>query len=211
MQEYDIVCTHYLSHMMNGLILKHCIAVTETIHFSRIMIKQTKWYVRPAKTQISLSIRPVWLESSQCAQWVAEDPMFLHAQSEDSDQSGRMPRLIRVFAGHKSHFVGFVMRLLISQILSNGIVTEEVLKWLRRAINRIFFLYLIYLPSGVFLFIASTLSFIVIPVTWSKYMEISKTNQKQTSVRIISHQELFRGAGGSFGQLYIFLNTCMIY
>ena len=54
--------------------------------------------------------------------------MFLHAQSEDSDQSGRMPRLIRVFAGHKSHFVGFVMRLLISQILINGIVTEEVLK-----------------------------------------------------------------------------------
>ena len=26
--------------------------------------------------------------------WVAKDPSFLHADSEDSDQTGRMPRLI---------------------------------------------------------------------------------------------------------------------
>ena len=55
--------------------------------------------VRPAKTQISLGIRPVWSESSLCVQWVAKDPSFLHADSEDSDQIGRMPRLIWVFAG----------------------------------------------------------------------------------------------------------------
>ena len=55
--------------------------------------------VRPAKTQISLGIRPVWSESSLCASWVAKDPGFLHADSEDSGQNGRMPRLIRVFAG----------------------------------------------------------------------------------------------------------------
>ena len=55
--------------------------------------------VRPAKTRISLGIRPVWSESSLCAQWVAEDPRFLHVDSEDSDQTGRMPRLIWVFAG----------------------------------------------------------------------------------------------------------------
>ena len=29
-----------------------------------------------------------------CAQWVAKDPRFLHADSEDSDQTGRMPRHI---------------------------------------------------------------------------------------------------------------------
>ena len=29
---------------------------------------------------------------SLCAQWVAKDPSFLHADSEDSDQSGQMPR-----------------------------------------------------------------------------------------------------------------------
>ena len=77
------------------------------------MTKPTKWTVCPAKTQISLGIRPVWSESSQCAQWVTEDPLFLHADSEDSDQTGRMPRLIWVFAGRTDHFVGFVMRQLI--------------------------------------------------------------------------------------------------
>ena len=70
--------------------------------------------VRPAKIQISLGIRSVWSESSLCAQWVAKDPIFLHADSEDSDQTGRMPRLIWVFAGRTCHVVGFVMRRLIS-------------------------------------------------------------------------------------------------
>ena len=67
-----------------------------------------KMTVRPAKTQISLGIHPVWAESSLCAQWVAKDPSFLHADSkdpdqtsEDSDQTGRMSRLIWVFAGRK--------------------------------------------------------------------------------------------------------------
>ena len=54
--------------------------------------------VRPAKTQISLGIRQVWSESSLCAQWLTKDPSFLHADSEDSDQTVRMPRLIWVFA-----------------------------------------------------------------------------------------------------------------
>ena len=51
----------------------------------------------PAMTQISLGIRPVWSESSLCAQWVAEDPVFLHVDSQDSDQTGWMPKLIWVF------------------------------------------------------------------------------------------------------------------
>ena len=48
-------------------------------------------------------------QSSLCAQWVAKDPRFLQADSEDSDQTGQMPELIRVFAGCMSFF-GFVMR-----------------------------------------------------------------------------------------------------
>ena len=44
------------------------------------------------------------------SQWVAEDPMFLHADSEDSDQTGWMSRLIWVFVGRKGHFVGLVVR-----------------------------------------------------------------------------------------------------
>ena len=61
--------------------------------------KTNKMSVRPAKTQISRGIRPVWSESSLCAHWVAKDPRFRHADSEDSYQTGRMPRLIWVSAG----------------------------------------------------------------------------------------------------------------
>ena len=39
--------------------------------------------------------------------------MFLHVDSEDTDQAGWMPRLIWIFAGRTGHFVGFVMRQLI--------------------------------------------------------------------------------------------------
>ena len=64
--------------------------------------KTNKVSVRPAKTQISLGIRPACSESSLRTQWVAKDPSFLHAGSEDSHQTGRMPRLIWVFAERTS-------------------------------------------------------------------------------------------------------------
>ena len=67
--------------------------------YERSYDKTNKVAVRPAKTQISLGICPVWSESLLCTQWVAKDPSFLHADSEGSDQTGRMPRLIWVFAG----------------------------------------------------------------------------------------------------------------
>ena len=51
------------------------------------------------KTQIGLGIRPVWSESLLCAQWVAKGSVFLQVDSEDSDQTGRMRRLIWDFAG----------------------------------------------------------------------------------------------------------------
>ena len=41
------------------------------------------------------------------------DQSFLHEDSEDADQTGRMPRLVCVFAGRTWHFVGFLMRWLI--------------------------------------------------------------------------------------------------
>ena len=74
--------------------------------------KTNKMTVRPANTQISLGIHLVWSQSSLCAQWVAKDLSFLHADSEDSDQTGRVPRLIWVFAGRTCYYVGFVMRRL---------------------------------------------------------------------------------------------------
>ena len=61
---------------------------------SHLMTKPTKWLC--AQRRLGCS---GWSESSLCTQWVAKDPGFLHVDSEDSDQTGRMPRLIRVFAG----------------------------------------------------------------------------------------------------------------
>ena len=70
---------------------------TVTVH-EPPMTKPTKWPVRPAKTQISLSIRPVWSESSLSA-WRKLGSLTTHwAHSKDFDQTGRMPRLIWVFA-----------------------------------------------------------------------------------------------------------------
>ena len=40
--------------------------------------KTNKMNVHPAKTQISLGIRPVWSEPSLCTQWVAKDPLLAH-------------------------------------------------------------------------------------------------------------------------------------
>ena len=81
--------------------------------------KTNKRSVRPAKTQISLGIRPVWSESLLYAQWVAKDPSFLHADSEDwsdwadaqaddwSDWAYALADLSLRWA--HTHFVGFVM------------------------------------------------------------------------------------------------------
>ena len=77
------------------------------------MTKLTKWHVRPAITQISLDIDPVWSESSMGYHSVTETSRFLRADSEDSDRTGRIPSLIWVFAGRTCYFVGFVMHLLI--------------------------------------------------------------------------------------------------
>ena len=78
---------------------------------SCLMTKPTKWLCAQRR------LRSAWAsaqsdQSSLCTQWVAKDPSFLHADSKDSDQTGRMPRLIWVFAGRTCHFVGFVMRRL---------------------------------------------------------------------------------------------------
>ena len=80
---------------------------------SQGMTKPTKWHVRPAKTQISLGIRPVWSDFSLFA-WRKLGSLTTHwAYSEVSDQTGRTLRLVWVFAGRTCHFVGFVMRWLI--------------------------------------------------------------------------------------------------
>ena len=75
-------------------------------HMSHLM---TKWLC----AQQRLTLAWASAQSLLCAQWVVKDPSFLHADSEDSDQTGWMPRLIWDFAGCTCHLVGFVMRWLI--------------------------------------------------------------------------------------------------
>ena len=87
------------------------------------MTKPTKWLCAQGR------LRSAWVsaqsdQSSLCAQWVAKDPGFLNADSEDSDQTGRMPRLIWVFSGRTCHFAGFVMRRLISFVIKVRSVTS---------------------------------------------------------------------------------------
>ena len=105
--------------------------LSQTVHhcyMSRLMTKPTKWHVRPAKTQISLGIRPVWSESSlpheeslgpsipnskfinfsgytitynhmRC-NLISNILVATHwTHNEDSDQTERMPRFIWVLAG----------------------------------------------------------------------------------------------------------------
>ena len=66
---------------------------------SCLVTKPTKWHVRPEKTGISLSTRPVWSEFWLSA-WRVFGSIATHwAHSENTDQTGQMSRLIWVFAG----------------------------------------------------------------------------------------------------------------
>ena len=81
------------------------------------MTKPTKWHVRPAKTQISLGICPVWSETSLSA-WRSTGAFATHiidlAHSEDwSDWADAQADLSLRWA--HSHFAGFVERRLIYQ------------------------------------------------------------------------------------------------
>ena len=104
---------------------------------SRLMTKPTKWHERPAKTQISLGIHPGWSESSLSA-WRKLGSLATHwTHSKDSDQTGRMLRLIWVFAGRTDHFVGFVMRRLICEIsYRNRSTTDELLRPVKSRISQ---------------------------------------------------------------------------
>ena len=88
------------------------------------MTKPTKWHVGPAKTQISLGICPVWsvFAIRMKKYWPIN---YLLSASKKSDQTGRMPRLIWVFAGRTCQFVGFVTRRLGCFVLILTWSTEE--------------------------------------------------------------------------------------
>ena len=65
---------------------------------SHDMTKQTNWACSQRRHRSALASAQSDQSLSLCAQCVAKVPMLL-ADREDSDQTGRMPRLIWVFAG----------------------------------------------------------------------------------------------------------------
>ena len=69
----------WLLEYRNNCMILHAMTENEARHD-----KTNKIAVRPANTQISLGIRPVWSESLLCINWVAKEPSFLYADSEDS-------------------------------------------------------------------------------------------------------------------------------
>ena len=98
-------CTGWSESNGCRIILRFCCGLRFKAHYRN---DQPNWAaswqnqqndLRPAKTQISLGIRPVWSESS-LSTWRKLGSSATHwAHSEDSDQTLRMPRLIWVFAG----------------------------------------------------------------------------------------------------------------
>ena len=70
--------------------LDNKVGMFEPVFFELPNDKTNKMTCVPSKESDSQGIRPDWSESSLCAHWVAQDPSFLHADSEDSDQTGRM-------------------------------------------------------------------------------------------------------------------------
>ena len=92
----------YTRHPLNWK-LTHPINKDGRVHLSRLMIKPTQWVCAQRRLRstwaFALTIRPVWSESSLSAWRKLGSLATYWAHSEDSDQTGRMPRLIWVFAG----------------------------------------------------------------------------------------------------------------
>ena len=91
---------------------------------SCLMTKPTKWHVCPAKTRISLGIRPVWSESSLSA-WRKLGSLathLVHSEDSRSDWADALADLSLRWA--QSHFVGNVMRWLIFSF-SRGFQLDE--------------------------------------------------------------------------------------
>ena len=101
--------------------------------------------VCPATTQISLGIRPVWSESSLSA-WRNLGSLATHwAHGKDSDQTGRMPRLIWVFAGRTAILLvlscrGWIIKTIVEVALSYALscdyhvpvkllISKKQIKW----------------------------------------------------------------------------------
>ena len=76
---------------------------------SRLKTKSTKWMCAQRRLRTAFASA----QSSLCTQWVDKDPSFLYTDSEDSNHTGRMLRLIWVFDGRTvAILLVFIMRRL---------------------------------------------------------------------------------------------------
>ena len=83
-----------------------------TWYMSQPRTKPTKWHVRPAKTQISLGIRPVWLASSLCAQWVDKDPWRRrNRQNQTSTNRANVRKALRFAHSSPSELIAMLKGL----------------------------------------------------------------------------------------------------
>ena len=73
--------------------------VSNKLNMSRFMTKPKKWLCAQRRLRSAWAYPPVWSESSLSACRKLGSLATHWAHTEDSDQTGRMPRLIWVFAG----------------------------------------------------------------------------------------------------------------
>ena len=92
--KFNVAFFFYLQYIIYSLLKTKHFKLLLAHNMSHNMTKPTKWVCAKGRFRSAQSDQ----ESSLCAQWVAKDPSFRHVDSEDSDQTGRMPRLIWVFA-----------------------------------------------------------------------------------------------------------------
>ena len=94
-------------------------------HMSRDMTKPTNWHVCPAKTQISLGIRPVWsvFPVRMRKPWVLSYPVSPQWRIW-SDWADAQADLSLCWA--HSHFVGFVMRRLKFSLFEKSILISQI-------------------------------------------------------------------------------------
>ena len=99
---YSIICV--LKMISNALLISRNLHlfephVEDVDHVMKVWcIWATAWQNQHNGMCAQQRLRSAWAsaqsdQSSLCAQWVAKDPSFLHTDSEDSDETGRMPRL----------------------------------------------------------------------------------------------------------------------
>ena len=81
--------------------------IASLTNMSRLVRKPTKWLCAQRR------LRSAWASAQSDQSLRCALNAFLHADSEDLGQTGRMPRLIIVFAGRTCHFVDFLVTWLI--------------------------------------------------------------------------------------------------